>query len=55
MQFFRKHWGTIVVIGLVVAAVCLRLRLYGDLRLAIANNDTASYAAAAANPNCKTA
>ncbi len=45
MGWLKKHWSFVTIGLLVLAAAIVRLRTYGDIRLSIANNDTASYAA----------
>jgi hypothetical protein len=47
MEFLRNNRGTWIVLVLAGIFIFLRLQAYGDLRLSIANNDTASYVSSA--------
>ena len=43
MKFLKAHWPLLLCSLLVALAVALRLTLYGNPRLSIANNDTITY------------
>ena len=43
MKFIKEQWAFLVVILLVTVAIGFRLKVYGNLRLSMTNNDTPGY------------